>query len=135
MHSIQNYRDISSKVIILDGTADLSVEYEVYSDCLDIRPCDDYKRELSRLHICIYQGPTGKTRLQYNLELREKLLAKINEYQRNIYLQAKEQPVIFSYKMLKRISMPFVMSSITIGLEILEERTIIGRHKILFRLV
>lgn len=102
LHSIQNYRDISSKVIILDGTADLSVEYEVYSDCLDIRPCDDYKRELSRLHICIYQGPTGKTRLQYNLELREKLLAKINEYQRNIYLQAKEQPVIFSYKMLKK---------------------------------
>ncbi len=102
LQSIENYYDTTSKVIILDGTANLSVEYLVYKDYLDIRPCDKYRRDLSKLNINVLRAPTGKTRLKYDFDLRDNLLGRINEYQSIIQKQTGEQPVIFSYKFLRK---------------------------------
>lgn len=102
LSNIRNYTDISAKVIIMDGTADLSVEYEIFADCLDIRPCEEYKRDLSKLYINILRASTGKTTLETNSALREEITAKTNIYQNQIRQQTGKQPVIFSYKFLKK---------------------------------
>lgn len=101
LDSFDLYNTISSKVIVLDGTADLSMEYQVFADFLDFRNCDEYRRDLSKLHIDIIQAPTGKMRLEYNSELRSRVIGTVHEYYDKIYQECGQLPVIFSYMFLK----------------------------------
>lgn len=94
------YTDLDAKVIILDGTADVSTAYQFYD--LDIRNCDIYKRSLEKLNIRIVDMPTGKTALQTNHQLCTDVIGKVSDYLLE-HVPENQHPVVFSYKFLNTI--------------------------------
>ena len=98
MDNYAKYADVNAKVIVLDGTADLSTEYMLYDD-LDIRTeqCEPFKRMLPNLNIDIIPMTTGKTALNTNKMRNAK---KVQEYLSNT-IPEEAKPVIFSYKLMK----------------------------------
>ena len=101
INNYEKYEGLDAKVIVLDGTADLSPEYEIY-DNIDMRAeqCAQYKRSLSRLHIDIIPKSTGKTVLERNSSLQTAIVEDVHSI-----LEAKvpegTEPVVFSYKFMK----------------------------------
>ena len=98
LDNYSNYTNLDAKVIILDGTANLSNEYKLYPD-LDKRNCDQYRRKLDLLHIKLIDAVVGKTQLERDYGLRENTVRKVREYLSE-HLPEAAEPVIFSYKML-----------------------------------
>lgn len=92
------YRNLDAKVIILDGTADVSVAYQLYDD-LDMRDCNEFKRKLSNLHVKIINMATGKSSLTKHEECQKKL--KTLEEYLSENLPEGVKPVVFSYKSLE----------------------------------
>lgn len=94
------YRYLNAKVIVLDGTAEISTSYQHYSD-LDIKDCSQYIRSLDRLTLQIYQMRTGKTRLMNDHALVDKVFNQVNQYLQEEVPDDKRK-VVFSYKFLQR---------------------------------
>ena len=89
------YTGMAAKVIILDGTADLSVAYELYDD-IHFVDCSMYRRDLSKLHVHLITMSTGKTTLRRNPEAKEQVFDAVDSF-----LQAHTDgvtPVVFSYQ-------------------------------------
>lgn len=101
MNNYYKYHNSGAKVIILDGTADLSPEYQIYPD-LDMRTeqCEPYKRSLSRLYIDIIPKRTGKTVLQNNPSLASSVVDDVHDALQRM-LPSNQEPVVFSYKFLR----------------------------------
>lgn len=101
LDNFSKYYNLDAKVIILDGTADVSTEYELYDGLLDIVNCDQYKRDLDLLHIRIIDKKTGKTMLRNNQELQQRVFQEVKDYlDENI--PPEEQKAVFSYKYYNR---------------------------------
>lgn len=88
------YTDLDAKVIILDGTADLSMEYRLYGD-LHWVPCEQFRRRLDRLHIHLIDMSTGKSKMMNSAHRRE-VLEESRTFLRE-HLPADVIPVVFSY--------------------------------------
>ena len=90
----------NAKFIILDGTAELSPEYKIHP--YDMRSCDEYTRDLSRLKIQIINVPTNKTSMVYDNSYRERVQDCVERYfDENIKRQIgedKEKYALFTYK-------------------------------------
>ncbi len=101
------YADADAKVIILDGTADLSTEYTLYRD-LDMRmaQCEPYKRSLQNLNIEIVPLTTGKNTLTRTTRGAREAVQKVYSYleekiPKDIEFDPDKvdfKPVVFSYK-------------------------------------
>ncbi len=89
------YTDLNAKVIILDGTADLSMEYQLYDD-LHWVECSQFKRSLDRLHIHLIDMSAGKSKMMNSAQRRE-VLEESCTYLHE-HLPADVIPVAFSYK-------------------------------------
>ena len=71
-------KDISAKVVILDGTADVSPEYNM--DPYDTVPCEQFQRNLSKMTIHIVNIPTSRSSWQRDRDLRKRALDSIEKY-------------------------------------------------------
>lgn len=100
LNNISALADRNTKYIILDGTALLSPEYRI--EQYDIRPCEEYVRDLSRLKIRIVNIPTNKTSMLYNKEYHERAQAYVECYfNENIKKEIgndKNKYALFTYK-------------------------------------
>ena len=94
------FENLQAKVIVLDGTADLSTSYKLY-DSFDYVECEAYKRDLSRLHIKPVNMKTGKRYLQINVPERAQMLAAVKAYL-DEHIPEGERKVVFSYKFLMK---------------------------------
>lgn len=100
---LDNYslvKNVNAKVIILDGTADLSPEYTI--DSYDPYKAIDTKRSLDKLKIKLINIPTAKHRFN-NQEYRKYVLDCVKlYYEENIAPVADEhQYAVFSYQLLQ----------------------------------
>ncbi len=101
LDNINNFLDIDAKVIILDGTADISTSYLLYDkDDFDIRDCSDYRRDMDLLNIKIVGMRTGKTVLMQNSTIRTVVFDKVKRYL-DEHIPAEEQKAVFSYEFMK----------------------------------
>ena len=99
MEHIGCYTDLDAKVIVLDGTADISSEYQLYPE-VEICDCSRYRRRLDRLTIDIVDMPTGKTRLLTSSgsgALRQQVKQSVIDYLRQAVPET-ERPAVFTYK-------------------------------------
>lgn len=91
------YYNLDAKVIILDGTADVSTAYELYDSFLDIVDCDQYKRDLDLLHVQIIDKKTGKTTLSKKRSEQQQIFREVKAYL-DEHIPPNEQKAVFSYK-------------------------------------
>ena len=99
------YTDLDASVIILDGTADLSMAYQLYPD-VEIVDCSQYRRDLSKLHIHLVDVSTGKTTLTDSPEQRAKVFDSVRAFMEE-HAQGAAYAV-FSYKdFLKQLEQIF----------------------------
>lgn len=88
--------NVGAPVIVLDGTADLTPDYQVdYTNMID---CSDFLPNLNQLTINIVNVSTSKTNLCSNSKSAKKLLSGILKYIDN---QPTKPDAIFSYKGLQ----------------------------------
>lgn len=87
-------KDIGAKVIILDGTADLSPEYN--SDLYDVKESPAYRRWLDRLKINLVNYPT--TREALSKEDPQLLAEQIKNYAWRRNKGKGRRSVVFTYK-------------------------------------
>lgn len=94
------YTDLNAKVVILDGTADISTEYQM-DYRVEVCDCKQYRRRLDRMTIDIVDMPTGKTALSSSTMQQRQVVADTVDYlDRSISDGAT--PAIFTYQFLAR---------------------------------
>ena len=87
-------KDLGAKVIILDGTADLSPEYE--SDLYDVRTSPACRRRLDHLHLHLVNVPTTRDAIQK--ADKHKLAETIKDYAWRMNKGKDNRSVVFTYK-------------------------------------
>lgn len=86
--------DIGAKVVVLDGTAELSMDYR--QDYLHFKDCSDFDRELPQLHVKMVNLPgSSKANLTKRLEdenFRNSIISYVRKHSEN------DECVYFTYK-------------------------------------
>lgn len=101
VNRFSNFTDLDAKVIILDGTADISISYELFKDELDIRDCSQFERRLDKLHVEIVDMATGKSSLTISEQSKKEAVDKVRDYLEQTVPEGCK-PVVFSYKDMRK---------------------------------
>ena len=100
--NISRYTCAGTKVIVLDGTALYSVQYQLY-DCVEIVDCRQYNRDLSRMTIHLIDAPTGKTALKNDsVDKKNRIVAAIMEFISGLPMDKVKNSALFTYKFLEK---------------------------------
>ncbi len=101
--------DLNSKVIILDGTADLTPDYN--QDYIHMIDCSGYIRQLPNLHIKIINESSSRQKIYDKVSKNTAYFKSVWEFLRQ---QTKdENPVIFTYKDISDITSSEIESEST----------------------
>lgn len=88
--------NVGAKVFVLDGTADISPEYQL--NCVNLVDCGHFKRDLSKLTINIVNVNTSKDRLTRKGKKTEQLIKAIINY---IHAQPQNIDTVFTYNAIE----------------------------------
>lgn len=100
LRNFEKFTDLDAKVIILDGTADISTSYKIYARDLDIRDCSRFERSLRNLHITIVDMATGKSSIATDTEIMNQTVENIRGHLEQLIPENTEY-ALFSYKAMK----------------------------------
>lgn len=90
----------NARVLILDGTADISPVYKIRPDLFHMMNVRDCNRHLDNLHIHVYNTSAGRTTLsKYSMKNKDQLVEEI--WRNAIAMPGKKPPVAFSYKFMR----------------------------------
>lgn len=90
--------NIGAKVFILDGTSDISPEYQL--KCVNMVDCSQFKRDLSKLTINIVDVNTSKNKLTTKDDKTKHLISTIIDY---IKVQPLNIDTVFTYQAIEDI--------------------------------
>lgn len=93
INNIEKLTNIDAKVYVLDGTADISPEYQL--NCVNMPDCSCFNRDLSNLIINIVDVNTSKDKLTIKVEKTQNLIQTIINY---IKAQPQNINTVFTYK-------------------------------------
>ncbi|MBE7055839.1 MAG: hypothetical protein E7388_00150 [Ruminococcaceae bacterium] len=85
--------EINAKIYVLDGTADISPEYQL--KCFELINCDNFQRDLSNLTINIIDVNTSKERLTKLGAKSDSLITTIIDYVKSL---PQNIDTVFTYK-------------------------------------
>ena len=96
-NNIDKLINIGAKVFVLDGTADISPEYQL--KCVNMINCNRFKRDLSKLTINLVNVNTSKDKLTKKDDKTERYIKTIIDY-------IKSQPInidtLFTYQSIEK---------------------------------
>lgn len=91
--NVHKLTDIGASVFILDGTSDISPDYDL--NCFKLIDCNEFKPDLHRLTINVVNLNTSKDKLTQSKEKADPLIKTIIEY---IKSQPEHIDTVFTYK-------------------------------------